>query len=57
MSLAALASISPPAVGCGGPTLTHAAQHIIITTAVGTPICWRTHTLSLCVSHCRCAMG
>ena len=34
---------SPPA-GCGGPALLHSAHHVIITTAVGTPLCWRLTT-------------
>ena len=25
----------------GGPALLHSAQHVIITTAVGTPLCWQ----------------
>ena len=28
-------------MGCGGPALLHSSQHVIITTAVGTPLCWR----------------
>ena len=31
-----------------GPALLHAAQDIIITTAVGTPLCWRTHAVIMC---------
>ena len=38
-----LVPFSPPA-GCGGPALLHSAHHVIITTAVGTPLCWRLTT-------------
>ena len=37
---------SSPAAGCGGPALLHYAQPAVITMAVGTPFCWRSHSLS-----------
>ena len=42
-------------MGCSGPALLHSAHHVVITTAVGTPFCWRLtcchHVLSSQVSY------